>query len=101
MEWSLYIPQWKTHWYTSWNNEIFIGREGYIDILKAYNQIKDMATRKLFRKPKLKSVQYINLPPIEFYFYVGERYYRRMQPIPYRYVNTCVKRIKNYLESIN
>jgi hypothetical protein len=59
----MYIPQWKTHWYTSWNNEIFIGREGYIDILHAYNDIKRWQYQEeLFSKPKLKSVQYISLP---------------------------------------
>lgn len=59
----MYIPQWKAHWYTSWDNEIFIGREGYIDILHAYNDIKRWQNQEeLFSKPKLKSVQYIYLP---------------------------------------
>jgi hypothetical protein len=63
----MYVPQWKTHWFTSWDNEVFIGREGYIDILHAYNDIKRWQNQEqLFNKVKFKSVQYINLPLLNF-----------------------------------
>ncbi len=60
-----------------------------------------MATRKrTIPQTKIEVKPSYEPPPIEFYFYIGDRYYRRMQPVPYKYVNGCVKRIKNYLESI-
>jgi len=36
-------------------------------------------------------------PKIEFYFYIGDKYYRRMQPIPYKYKNDYIKNIKEIL----
>jgi len=37
----------------------------------------------------------------EFYFYVGERYYRRMQPTPYKYIFPDINKLKKYLERFN
>lgn len=36
-------------------------------------------------------------PPIEFYFYIGSKYYYRLQPIPYKYQNNYVKKLKEIL----
>ena len=59
----MYIPQWKRYWFSSWDNEILIGRDGYIDIIHAYNDIKRWQNQEeLFSNPKLKSVRYIHLP---------------------------------------
>jgi hypothetical protein len=59
----MYIPQRKKYWISSWYNETFIGREGYIDIIHAYNDIKTWQNQEeLFNKPKYKSVRYIHLP---------------------------------------
>lgn len=65
----MYIPQWKRYWFSSWDNEIFIGRDGYIDIIHAYNDIKRWQNQeKQFRNPKLKSVGYIQLPNLDSIF---------------------------------
>jgi hypothetical protein len=65
----MYIPQWKRYWISSWDNEIFIGRDGYIDILHAYNDIKRWQNQeKLFSNPKLKSVRYIHIPNLDSIF---------------------------------
>ena len=65
----MYIPQWKTHWFNSWDNEIFVGRDGYIDILHAYNDIKRWQNQEgLFSNRKLKSVRYIRLPYMIYIF---------------------------------
>jgi hypothetical protein len=55
-------------WYNLfWYNETYLLRGGEIDIIKAYNQIKIWQQENaLFRKPKLKSAQYINLPLLNF-----------------------------------
>lgn len=39
----------------------------------------------------------VSTPKIEFYFYIGEKYYRRMQPIPYKYKNDYINKIKEML----
>ena len=40
----------------------------------------------------------VSKPKIEFYFYIGENYYKRMQPIPYKYKNDYIKKIKEIFE---
>lgn len=58
-----YVPQWKTHWFSFWNNELFYGYKGYTNITNAYNDIKRWQIQEeLFSKPKLKKVRYINIP---------------------------------------
>jgi hypothetical protein len=58
----IYTPQWKRFWITSWNNEVFVGRDGYMDIIHAYNDIKRWQSQEeIFSKTKLKSVRYIHL----------------------------------------
>lgn len=42
-----------------------------------------MAKRLTKQKPKEIIPEYIP-PPERWYFYVGEKYYRRLQPIPYK-----------------
>jgi hypothetical protein len=50
---------------------------------------------------KVIDVSPMYIPPkSEFYFYVGEKYYRRLQPVPYKYSNPSTKKLKKYLESI-
>jgi len=50
---------------------------------------------------KVIDVSPMYIPPkSEFYFYVGDNYYRRLQPVPYKYLKPCTKKIKKYLESI-
>jgi hypothetical protein len=59
----IYIPQWKTYWFSFWDNEIFIGCSGYKDIKKAYNDIRRWQSQEeLFSKPKLRKVRYISMP---------------------------------------
>jgi hypothetical protein len=31
---------------------------------------------------------------VDFYFYVGDKYYKRLQPIPYEYKNIDFKEVK-------
>lgn len=39
-------------------------------------------------KKKIKEAQVIYIPPPDqWYFYVGEKYYKRLQPIPYKKEN--------------
>lgn len=58
-------------------------------------------SRRTIQQTKIEVSPIHQPPPIEFYFYVGERYYRRMQPIPYQYKNNYIKKVKEILESIN
>jgi hypothetical protein len=37
-------------------------------------------------------------PDNVFYFYIGEKYYRRLQPVPYRYLAPDIKRLKKLLD---
>jgi hypothetical protein len=34
-------------------------------------------------------------PPIRWYFYIGDKYYKRLQPIPYAYDTNFVKKLRN------
>ena len=52
-------------------------------------------------KTKVEVIPMYIPPKSEFYFYVGDNYYRRLQPVPYKYLKPCTKKIKKYLESIN
>jgi hypothetical protein len=39
-------------------------------------------------------------PKVEFYFYVGEKYYKRLQPIPYEYKNPNYKNLKKKIAEL-
>ena len=37
---------------------------------------------------------------VDFYFYVGEKYYKRLQPIPYEYKNIDFKKFKKKIAEL-
>jgi hypothetical protein len=50
------------------------------------------------RKRKMAEIQVPYTPPqTEFWFYVGSKYYYRLQPIPYTYTNFYLKKVKEIL----
>jgi hypothetical protein len=48
---------------------------------------------------KLPKVYHIP-PKVEFYFYVGDSYYKRLQPIPYEYKNPNYKNLKKIIAEL-
>jgi hypothetical protein len=42
----------------------------------------------------IKEMPYTPKPDNYFWFYIGDKYYRRMQPIPYKYKQPDIKYLK-------
>jgi hypothetical protein len=39
-------------------------------------------------------------PDNKYWFYVGDKYYRRLQPIPYSYKHPDIKNLKNFFNKV-
>ena len=57
--------------------------------------------RRIIQQTEVEKSQIHTNPKDEFYFYVGDKYYRRMQPTPYKYIFPDINKLKKYLERIN